>query len=273
MEVKKKAKKPINVKKPFLRGDAVDSNTPKGAFGILGVSVMMAVLFLVMGPVLMLENVMLRIVLNLSVIAVTYMMFYYYGMSSGSVAVNQGEIMYNRKENGHEVTKAELSRCFHPAKGFVTALLGVLPLIICAVLLAVLAQKQVSTIGVLPSWMSGMVERAEISAPIKFYQEAGSFGIENVMRIIVRMALMPMVNLFNPGNADNMLLMERLSPILMLLPAVAYGVGYLGGVQARSKVHSDIARSKKRRNRKAKQQIQAKKKAPVRKPKGPEQLN
>lgn len=272
----KKKKTTKTVTKPYLTGSLVDSGTVKNALAFLGFMLVMTILFLIIGAVMMLDNGLLRVIVNLVAIGTAYMMAYYSGLSGSASEVNQGEIMYKRRENGQEVTSEELARCFHPAKGFVRAFIGVSPFIVMAIILALTAQKQVSSIGVLPSWVAGVESREGIGAPLAFYHEAAGMTIETIARLITRMAIMPIVNIFNSNNADNMLLMERLSPIFVALPAVAYGLGYLGGVQVRTQIHTDIARSERRRRKGKKPSaapIRAKKKQPIRKPKGPEQLN
>ena len=46
---------------------------------------------------------------------------------------------------------------------------------------------------------------------------------------------------------DGMLLLERLSPIIVLLPAIAYGTGYLQGQKERTRIHTGIAENRKSR--------------------------
>ena len=87
------------------------------------------------------------------------------------------------------------------------------------------------------------------------------------MRVVVRMLIMPFVNMVGATNADGLLTLERLSVLPMLLPALCYGVGYQQGVRVRTRVHTDIATGKRKRARKAKKQQRA------RAAKGPEQLN
>ena len=274
MKKKKSGKKPRIVKKPYLIGAPVDGSTVKGALGLFGVMIAMAILFLLLGAVFMFENTMLRLAANGVVMAVVYMMFYSAGSGVGAGAVNHGEIMYNRRETGREVTDRELARCYHPLKGFIAGLLGVAPVLVCAVILAMVTRRQMSGIGAMPSWTNGLTNNVEFGAAVAFYSVGEPFDLETVMRMIVRMSMMPIVNIFNASDADAMLLMERLSPVFALLPAVSYGLGYTRGVDVRTRVHTDIAHSKRKRARKA--NAAANKPArtqQTRVRKGPEQLN
>ena len=88
------------------------------------------------------------------------------------------------------------------------------------------------------------------------------------MRLIVRMMVMPFVNIIGADNKDAILLLERVSPLINLLPVLAYGLGYVNGVGVRTSVHTNIALGKKKAKRK-----QAKERRARRQAKGPEQLN
>lgn len=276
MDAKKKNKKPASVKKPFLTGSPVDQSTVKSALVTLGMLVVMMILFLLAGAVFMFENTLLRYALNAVVLFTCYLMFYYYGMSAGTQAVNHGEIMYVRRESGRTVEPYELVRAYHPLKGLIGALLGALPLFLCALTLACIAHRQTMTIGVLPSWTVGLADRAEFGDAVAFYSASTVMSAEDVLRIIVRMSCMPWVNIFGPENSFAMLTMERISPILVMLPALAYGLGYTQGPRARARIHGDIEAGKRKHARKLRKQkkagITAQKKAP-KGPRGPEQLN
>ena len=268
MENNKKADaKPIVVSKPFLTGDPVDSTVGKTALLFLGGLAACAVLYLIVCGVMTFDNLWLRILLNGAVIFVTAAVYYSSGMSQGSVAVNNGEIMYHRREAGGEVGKEELSRCYHPLKGFITGILGTLPFLIAAIILAIIAKRQYTGLGALPTWVSGVEAREELAAPLVFYHSATSLGLEGVLRVIIRMSLMPFVNIVGSSNPEGLLTLERFSPLLILIPLIAYGIGYTRGVAIRTRVHTDIARNTRKRARKnQKKRRQAQ-------PKGPVQLN
>jgi hypothetical protein len=87
--------------------------------------------------------------------------------------------------------------------------------------------------------------------------------------MIVRVAVMPFVSLVGAENRDGMLLVERLSPLLVLLPAAAYGTGYLQGRKERTKIHTGIAQSNQKRIRREKKA----RKARAARSRTPEQLN
>lgn len=271
MEAKKQIKKhkPKKVTRPYLTGKPVDEHSAMSMIKIfLGVLAMMFA-FLFLGATMIWENLFLRVLTNAVLILGCYLLFWQTGASSGSIAVNQGEILHQRRETGRSMTDRELSMSYHPLKGFINGLVGVAPLFICALLLAVMTQRQMTSPGALPSWLTTLERRDEIGGALAIYHQEAGMSVKDVLRLIVRMSIMPYVNLVGSTNKDGLLLLERFSPLLALIPGLVYGWGYTQGVAVRSQVHTDIAagkRKQKRKEKKARQQRQAQRK-------GPEQLN
>ncbi|MBQ8160668.1 MAG: hypothetical protein IJ083_07925 [Clostridia bacterium] len=263
------AKKVVHpVTKPYLTGSAVDGTTVKSALMIFGGIAACAVLFLIVCSVMLFDSLALRIVTNGLVMAVVLLIFYSSGISRGSVAVNQGEIMYHRRETGMTIKDEEQARCYHPLKGFIIGLLGTLPFFLAALVLGLIAKRQMTGLGALPSWVSGAETREEIALPLKYYHQGMALGLEGTLRLVVRLSIMPFVNMVGTASPDNLLTLERCSCLLELLPGIAYGFGYTRGVDVRTKVHTDIAAGKRKRARKAKKEKERR-----RAPKGPTQLN
>ena len=46
-----------------------------------------------------------------------------------------------------------------------------------------------------------------------------------------------------------MLAIERISPLILLLPAAAYGTGYISGKSVRTRIHTTISENEKKRIR------------------------
>lgn len=265
-----KKQKIEKVTKPYLKGSVYDRTTLPGALKFFGGTVVLCFVFLILGVMMNLESQWLNALINLAILLATFLFFQQIGMGSGADAVSQGEIMFAREEKSRPVADWERSLCFHPLKGLLSALIGSLPLFLCSLILALIAQRQMTTLGTLPSWLSGIESREEIGAALTYYHEAGSMSLESVLRLIVRMATMPYVNLVGAANKDGMLLLERISPILNLLPALAYGLGYIGGISVRTNVHTNIALGKKKAKRKQAKERRARQQQAHR---GPEQLN
>lgn len=269
MDAKKK-QKIEKVSKPYLKGDIMDRTTMPGALKFFGGTVGMAVVFLILGVMMNLEAQWLNLAFNVAILLSAYLFFHQIGMTTGADAVNQGEIMYARQEKGRPVADWERSMCFHPLKGLISAIIGSLPLFLCSLVLAFIAERQVSGLGSLPSWLSGIEGREEIGAALAYYHETAGMSLESALRLVIRMATMPFVNIVGAADKDGMLLLERISPILNLLPAFAYGIGYMGGVGVRTNVHTNIALGKKKAKRKQAKERRARRQQTRR---GPEQLN
>ena len=267
MNRKPKSKQPA-VRKPFLRGTSTDSRTLRNALGVFGLMLVMGLLYLILGSMMTWSSALLRWLTNGILILTTWLFFYQSGMSRGTGDVNQGEMCYDREQLGRTISKEERSQCYHPLKGVFIALLGCLPLLIVSIVFACITQKQYTTIGVLPSWTSALTTREEIGAPLAYYSVIEPLGLEQILRILVRILCLPWVNIFSHGGADALLTLEHFTPLILLIPAAVYAVGYLRGPDVRSEVHTSIAantRKRQRRERKRRQQRSA--------AKGPERLN
>lgn len=264
----KQEKKPTTpVVKPFLTGKITDERTKTGALSFFGIMLMAVVMTFLVSSVMNMGSDVLRAVLCMAVELLVLFIFYSTAVGKGTDAVARGEILYQRQEKGLPFSESERAVCFHPGKGYVTALLGTLPFLICGIILAIIAHRQTTAVGALPTWISNYQRRGEIGDALVAYQSAGGLGLEDILRIIVRIAVMPFVSLVGGENRDGLLLVERLSPVLLLLPALAYGTGYLQGRSERTRIHTGIAENNRRRARKER------KARKVRAAKGPEQLN
>ena len=263
-------KKPATpVQKPFLRGKPTDERTGKAALSFFGILLVTAIMTFLVCSAMSMSIRILQIALNLAVELLVLFIFYNNAIGKGADAVARGEILWQRQQKGIPFTENERAISFHPAKGYVTGLLGTIPLLICATLLAALTERQVTGYGALPSWVSSLQGRNELGDALVAYTVREGIAAVDVIRIIVRICVMPFVNMAGAENRDAMLLIERLSPIIVLLPAIAYGTGYLQGQKERTRIHTGIAESRKNRARKEKRA----RKARMNRPKGPEQLN
>ena len=268
--MKTKNKQPVKpVGKPFLTGSPRDERTVKSALAFFGVLTAAVFLTFLTSSAFNMGGSLLRIILTLLTEAVVLIVFFNNAVGKGTEAVARGEILLQRQEKGRSFSASEKAMCYHPLKGFLTGLLGSVPILICAILLAIMARRQITGYGALPSWLSGFLDRSEIGDALVAYTAKESMQAADVLRIIVRLAVMPFITLVGAENRDGILLVERLSPLLVLLPAAAYGAGYLQGPRERAKIHAGIAQSKKNRARKEKRA----RKARINRPKGPEQLN
>ncbi|MBQ2700592.1 MAG: hypothetical protein IJF65_05470 [Clostridia bacterium] len=255
------------VHKPFQKGAPADSNLLRRSLGVAGSVLVSCLLYLFLGTILVFDQMLLRLVANLLLIAGASVLIYFSGLNTGVSDVTFGEIIHRRIENGQSPERRELARCYHPFKGFLCGLAGVSPFLIICLALAFTTQMQTFTLGVLPDWVASFERRPEIGAALQYYHREIPMGVIDYLRLIVRVIMMPYMNIVGSSNALGMLWLERLSPLLCLIPAIAYGLGYQGGVNVRAQVHTDIAAAKRKQKRREARQMTA------RKSNEPERLN
>lgn len=256
----------------YLTGNPVDDRAWVSALKVFLSTFALLLAFLIAGSMLMLNNMILRWGLNLAMLLLAWTIYWQAGVSAGTGAANLGEILYQRQATGRDVDEKERRRAFHKAKGFIVGLLGCVPIFLCALILALTAQRVMTTAGILPTWLEPLERREEIGGALAAYHQAFSMTVTDVMRLIIRMALMPLVNIVGVEDKAGLLMIERLSPLLVLIPGLCYGVGYLGGVGVRERIHADIEAGKRRTKRRQKREIEQKKRE-RREPQGPGQLN
>lgn len=261
----KKVQTPVT--KPWLKGELTDKKTPAESLKVFGMLVAMCLLMLFAGVIMMVNNTVLRVIINTAIAAICCMIFYSVGAAAGTSATGFGEIALKRQESGKPLSKEETAVCFHPWKGLVIALLGTLPFLILSIYLAAVTKRQITGAGALPSWVAAYSGREEVWAPLTAYQGTQGMTFETIARMIVRMVLMPWFSMAGNEEKDILVLIERLSPLLMLLPGVSYAIGYSRGPVYRSKVHTDIAANRRKRARKERKERKA------RMARKPEQLN
>ena len=108
------------------------------------------------------------------------------------------------------------------------------------------------------------------SALVSYTQPEGMTAVDFI-RAIVRIIILPFVNLVGTSNKAGILLLERISPLIMLLPAAAYGTGYLTGKSVRTQIHTAISANEQKRIRTEKKKRAARSRQQSRRE--PEQLN
>lgn len=247
-QAKKKKKKAL-VYKPYQKGIWHSGAAVKKGLKLLAYFALFAFIYLVPGSALQFDSVFLRVVFNLVMMLICAGIVYVDGARLGENEVAYGEIVYNRREAGGEVSRKELAGCYHPFKGVFIMLVAAVPLALLALPHAVMAQKQVYALQALPSWLTrSMGNNEEIMAPLRYYQTEVSVGALDILHIVIRLLTFPFVNIASPRGADAVLLVDRLSPLLCWLPAVAFPIGYWTGPRSRAQIHGNIKTNRKRYN-------------------------
>ena len=266
-----RTKKPVQpVVKPFLTGKPADERTGKNALSFFGILLLTVFMTFLVSTMLNFNQPILRIGMNVIVEGIILLLFYSNAAGKGADAVARGEILYQRQEKGISFTEGERAICFHPMKGFLIGLLGTAILLIPTLIQALTASRTVTGVGVLPGWLDVYRRRTEVGDALVAYTAVGGISFADAIRMIDRILVMPFVAMVGAENRDGLLLIERLSPLIILLPAISYGIGYLQGKRLRSRVHTEIATANRKRARREKKARMARRN---RTPKGPEQLN
>lgn len=271
MSEKKKQNSPEVVTKPFLTGSITDENTIKNAFKFFGIMLLIIFMSFIVCSLTSFENNLLRIALNVMIVSLVLIILYNKGTKPGTDAVARGEILYQRQENGQDVTSGERRLSYHPMKGYLNAFLGTLPFLIPAVIYAFSAEKTTTSFGTLPDWVGSMINRSEIGDALVSYTNPAGLTSTDFLRMFVRIFIMPFVSMAGSTNREGLLLVERLSPLILLLPGIAYGSGYLNGKRIRTRIHTEIEENKKKKKRRDLREQRARREASA--PKEPEQLN
>ena len=267
---KKKAPEVRETRKPFLTGGVFDENTVRRALGFAGTLVLVVLVSFIVCASAAFSNIILRVLLNSAVIFLVMLIVFNNGSRQGAEDVSRGEIIYQKKENGQTFSPSEQNICFHPFKGFLIGILGTLPILAVAIILAASTSLQMTGSGALPSWMQAYTRRSDIGNALISYTHPEGMALTDYVRAVIRVCILPFVNIVGSSNKYGILILERISPIILLIPAAAYGCGYLSGKSIRTKIHTAITENNRKRVRTEKRN--AAKRRTVRSNE-PEQLN
>lgn len=267
MQNKGKNKKPVEVvRKPIVRGSWHGSDAWKLAWNRGLTMLAVTFFYLVAGILLTFDSLWGRI--GTCVIVVLAVGYYLYasGLTQGQSDAAFGEILHNRRESGHSIPEDECARSFHPMKGWFAALVGASPFVLFAIVFAFVTEPVVYRLGALPAWTESLMVQTEFGNGLSYYYTQPGMTAVDVMRVIDRAMIMPFINIAAYLGNDAALLAERLSPLLVLVAPMGYGLGYSQGLNYRVKVNTGIKMGddkKKRKERKARKQRQ-RSKAPER---------
>lgn len=257
---KNNKKKRALVYKPYQKGNWCSGLAVKRGLKLILYYIVFAFLYLVAGTALQFDNIILRIVCNALLMLACCAIIFMNAARVGEEEVAYGEIILARKGTDKEVSKKDLDRCFHPFKGVFVMLVAAVPLMLLLLPHALTAQLQTYSLQSLPGWVSGGFRgQSEITAPLSYYQRDTSMTFLDFLRIVSRLLNFPFVNMASPGGAQALLTVDRLSPLLVWLPAAAYPLGYLSGPRSRALVHGDIKTSTTRYQKRAKKAAKARK--------------
>lgn len=260
MQKKANQKKPVEwVRKPIIPGSWHGRDAWKLALGRMLAFAGTSLVYLIACALLSFDSFWLRAVLAVMVLCAMASYHYAMGVSKGQKDATYGEIIYARRESGHPVAPQESERSFHRFKGFFAVLIGSIPFVLTALVFALLTSEQQYVLGVLPTWTDSLMNQTEFSAGLVYYQTQAGITAMDVLRIIDRAMVMPFVTVAVGVGTKATLLVERLSPLLLLIVPVWYGVGYAQGLEYRTRINTGIQmgdEKKKRRERKERKKRQ-----------------
>jgi len=274
MQNKGKQKKPVElVKKPIIPGSWHGKDAQKMAFKRY-LSVLATTAIYLFGSILLGFNAMWGRILTCFTLVggITYYQ-YMNGMNQGENDAAFGEIIYSRQQNGRNVPAEESDRSFHPLKGYYATLVGAAPFVLFALVYAFMAEPVYYSLGMLPTWADGLMSQTEFATGLNYYSVGNELGVVGVMRIIDRAMIMPFMNVATGMDMYAVLLVERLSPLLVLISPLGYSIGYSRGQQLRNQVNTGIKMGddrKKKREAKARKKRQRQQQQ--QRTKGPQQL-
>ena len=259
------------VRKPFLTGSAFDERTVRNGLFFFGTLIMVFFIAFIACATASFDSLILRLLMNAAVIILILFIFFNNGSRRGTEDVAKGEILWQKKERGQPFSDSERKVCFHPMKGYIIGLIGSSLFIILAIYLALNTSRQMTGSGTLPSWMQAYIARSDIGNALINYTQPEGMGMTDYIRAAVRIMILPYVNIVGSSNSTGILVVERLSPFILLLPAAAYGTGYLSGRKVRTRIHTAISENDRKRIRRERRK-KAERTSPARS-RGPEQLN
>ncbi len=257
--------------KSFLTGTATDERTFKNSLKFLGILLIVFVIAFIACASATFDSIILRLLMNCAVIILLMYIFYNNGSKRGTEDVARGEILWQKREKGLTYSESERKMCFHPIKGYLIGLIGSILVVIPALILAFNTSVQTTASGTLPSWMQAYVKRSDIGDALINYTQPSGMQFIDYIRAIVRVAILPFVNIIGSDQKNGLMILERLSPIILLLPSAAYGTGYISGKNIRKRIHTVISENDKKRIRKEQKRRNAKSRRSINRE--PEKLN
>lgn len=259
------------VRKPFLKGAAADERTVRSSLIFFGTLLLVYFISFIACATASFSSFVLKLLMNAAVVILGLIIFFNNGSKRGAEDVSKGEILWQKQESGRSFSETERKLCYHHMKGYLIGVAGTLPFLIFAVCLALKTSVPMTGSGTLPSWMQAYVKRGDIgNALINYTQPEGMKALDYI-RAVIRLAIIPFVNIVGTDHKTGILILERLSPLILLLPAASYGTGYVCGRQIRTKIHTAISENDRRRVRREKKRRNARSQQTS--GRGPEQLN
>lgn len=198
-------------------------------------------------PALMGASAALRVPIIALLIAAAGMLFFmdasYRGERDSAMSETLDKLA--RADSGYKPSAQEEGRRYSRVKGILEPMLGALPLVVVALLVAFMTEPYVYTLQDLPGWISPYMHRPEIGDALAYMQGAlPSASAVDYLRIFVRFMLFPYVGLLGTMTDEMSLLFDRLSPLIALILPLVAAIGYQFGPRRRAKSVKTIEQAK-----------------------------
>ena len=241
-----KTKKTTKKKKmPIRRAKRWGPAVPGAAGKIIPILILIVVMGLMMTGVQAIEIYFLRALIGALMAFASAFLLYAEGLNRGVADISASRSCAQAEADGRSLTKKEDAACYHPLKGLcVAAAVFCVPLVL-ALIVALNAKEYTYALQTLPTWLTSTYGgRADVMAPLSAYEQTGGMMLMDWMRLIVRLFVLTMVNLFeDPQKMTAMV--DRLSPLMLSLLPAAYMVGYLLAPKRAAKIDKANRRAKK----------------------------
>lgn len=258
--------------KDLLHAHHFGKTLVKPALILAGYPLLLGILSLVIGSVLMVENDFFRILLNGALMAMFALLIINSGAANGAKDAQHSVRLMQDINNGYQATDEDYAKAYHPLKGILSAVFGALPWLVMAVIVAVLAQPYTYQLQGMPtSYLGYYLRRWDLGAPVDYYNSISySIQLADVLRILVRLGILPVVYMAGTVTDSVSLLLDHISPLLVLILPVLYGISYQFGPALRIREEKRTEEAIKQHNKKVKRK--QKKERAQREKKKPEQL-
>lgn len=255
----KQTKSTETKKTPILRAQHIKPDVRKMTGKVLSYIAIFAFLSLVLSAVTG-GGTIWGMALNILLLVCFFLLELMEGGTRGEHDVTMSRMVEARLEKNIQPEDDELARCYGPRKAFIAFALAVSVFFLCAVIVALSAKPYTYTLQDLPTWMSAYLGRDDVGGALGCYTVTNGATVVDYLRIVVRACILPFVNLFSDVQTSSWII-DRLSPLLIIILPLSYPLGYLMGPSLYEKRMRENAAAKKatmkrirKKNKKERQQ-------------------
>jgi len=238
-------------RKPLRRAERWVRPALGMAARLAGFMVAVIVMGLIFSALQAIDTAWLRIGLSALLTAGVLLLCMNEGMNRGATDAAASRSYESMVARGLKVSQKEDAACFHPAKPIAAGLIVFLVPLALAAYIAMTTTGYTYVLQDLPSWVTdGYGMRADVMAPLGAYAVKAEIEAMDWLRMIVRLPMMMMINLF-PDPLEMSGLIDRLSPLCVGAFPIVYVLGYFFGPSINRKQEKANRRAKKIAMRKA----------------------